>query len=74
MRARKFSPIDRAYPIFEVCDDAGGTVYFDVSVSEGGTLEIAFHHAIANQTLAAADFERAFDEAKRLALADRSSN
>ena len=74
MRTRKFSPIDREHSIFEVCDDTGETIYFDVSVSDAGSLEIAFHPAIINQIMLVDDFERAVGEAKRLALADRYSN
>jgi hypothetical protein len=74
MRTRKFSPVDRENPIFEVCDNSGDIVYFDVSVSDAGSLEIAFHRAISDQVMLASDFERALDEAKRRALADRISN
>jgi len=68
MRVRKFSPIDREDPIFEVLDDAGNPL-FDISRSDAGFLEIAFSGAVANQVFLLEDFRRALDEAIALALA-----
>jgi len=67
-RFRKCSDINREHAIFELLD--GEITLMDVSVSEAGVLEIAFHEGIANRVLNAAEFMRLFEEGKRLASND----
>jgi hypothetical protein len=43
VRFRKFSPVDREYPIFELVE--GDDVLLDVSASDDGVLEVALHEA-----------------------------
>ena len=43
VRFRKFSPVDREYPIFELVE--GDDVLLDVSVSDDEVLEVAVHQA-----------------------------
>jgi len=43
VRFRKFSPVDREYPIFELVE--GADVLLDVSASDDGVLEVALHEA-----------------------------
>lgn len=43
VRFRKFAPVDREYPVFEVVE--GDEVLFDVSVSDNGVLEVALHES-----------------------------
>ncbi|HLZ65459.1 MAG TPA: hypothetical protein VKQ29_04465 [Aliidongia sp.] len=66
IRIRKFSPIDREYPIFEVTDQ-NDVVLFDVAMTDDGALEIGFHNGIAGQTLPVLEFKRLLNEAIGLA-------
>jgi hypothetical protein len=43
VRFRKFAPVDRQYPIFELLED--DDVLLDVSVSDEGVIEVALHAA-----------------------------
>ncbi len=47
LRFRKFSPIDREYPIFELVE--GENVLLDVGATDDGLLEVAIHAAAANK-------------------------
>ena len=49
MHFRKFSPIDRESPIFELVD--GVVVLFDVSKNDQGVLEVAFHEGSTGRVL-----------------------
>jgi hypothetical protein len=46
---RKFSPIDKKYPIFELVE--GDVVLLDVSANENGEIEVAVHEGAANRVL-----------------------
>ena len=43
VRFRKFAPVDRKYPIFELVE--GDDALLDVSSSDDGVLEVALHEA-----------------------------
>jgi hypothetical protein len=43
VRFRKFAPVDREYPIFELVED--NDVLLDVSASDEGVIEVALHAA-----------------------------
>ena len=43
VRFRKFSPVDREHPIFELV--AGDEILLDISVSDDGVPEVALHAA-----------------------------
>jgi len=45
VRFRKFSPVDREYPIFELVE--GDNILLDVSSSDDRVLEVALHEARA---------------------------
>ncbi len=47
LRFRKFSPIDREYPIFELVE--GENVLLDIGATDDGLLEVAIHAAAANK-------------------------
>jgi hypothetical protein len=47
LRFRKFSPIDREYPIFELVE--GENVLLDVGATDDGLMEVAIHAAAANK-------------------------
>jgi hypothetical protein len=54
LRWRKFVPIDRDYPIYELVD--GETILLDVTKTED-RLEIAFHEGAAGRVLDLATLE-----------------
>ena len=63
-RFRKFSPIDREYPIFEfVVDD---TILLDVAATDGGELEVAFHQAAADKVFSYEQLQQWLAEGKEL--------
>ena len=47
LRFRKFSPIDREYPIFELVE--GENVLLDIGATDDGLLEVAIHAAAVNK-------------------------
>jgi hypothetical protein len=47
LRFRKFSPIDREYPIFELVE--GENVLLDIGATDEGLMEVAIHAAAANK-------------------------
>ena len=49
LKVRKFVPVDREYPIFEVL--AEEQAILDVLKDDEGNLEIAFHEAISNRVM-----------------------
>lgn len=65
MHFRKFSPIDRDHPIFELVD--GDEILFDVSLGDHGRLQVAFHEAIGNRVLECGTLLSILREGARLA-------
>jgi hypothetical protein len=61
---RKFSPIDREHPIFELVED--DTVLFDISRSDAGEVEVALHAGGANRIFAHNELIRLLHEGRRL--------
>lgn len=62
-RFRKFSPIDRERPIFElVCEDV---VLFDVARNDDGIVEVAIHEAAANKLFALEDLLAVLDAGRQ---------
>jgi hypothetical protein len=53
LKIRKFTPLEREYPVFEVMD--GDEVLFDVSKTDAGVEEIAFHRAAAERAVPLAE-------------------
>lgn len=47
LRFRKFSPIDREYPIFELVE--GKNVLLDIGATDEELMEVAIHPAAANK-------------------------
>lgn len=64
LRLRKFSPIDREYPIYEIV--AGEDVLFDVGRSDMGEYEFACHEASGGRVLPLLEITGLIEEAKRL--------
>lgn len=64
LRIRKFSPIDREWPIFEVMD--GDCVLFDVTKSDTGDLELAFHDGAKDKVVPLDEVMRVIQEATEL--------
>lgn len=64
LRWRKFSPLDRDSPIFELL--AGDVVILDVAIRDPGSFEIAFHSGASGRILDIDDFEKMLGEAKEL--------
>jgi hypothetical protein len=67
MHFRKFSPIKRKYPIFELID--GQKVLFDVSKNDSGIIEIAFGEAVTAVTFDLDQFNSLLQEGVALAQA-----
>lgn len=65
---RKFSPIDREYPIFELVE--GDDVLLDVSVSDDGVLEVALHEAGGGKIFTLDDLHAILLHGKRLLEAE----
>jgi phage terminase large subunit-like protein len=63
-RFRKFAPIDREYPIFELVE--GDDVLLDVSASEDGVLEVALHEAGRGKIFKLDDLYALLIQGKRL--------
>jgi hypothetical protein len=64
MRFRKFAPIDREYPIFELVE--GDDVLLDVSASDDGVLEVALHDAGRGKIFKLDDLHAILMQGKRL--------
>ena len=47
-RFRKFAPIDREYPIFELVHEQSQIVFFDMGATNTGVLEVAIHQGAVN--------------------------
>jgi len=63
-RWRKFSPLDRSSPIYELVE--GEDVVLDVTRNGEGHLEIAFHEGAPGRVYDLDSIERLLAEAKRL--------
>jgi hypothetical protein len=61
---RKFSPVDREYPIFELVE--GDDVMLDVSSSDDGVLEVALHEASIGKVFKLDDLHVILTQGKRL--------
>jgi len=68
-RWRKFSPLDRDSPIYELLD--GDVIILDVAQDKSGNLEIAFHEGASGRILELAILEQLLAEAKRLLAPER---
>jgi len=64
VRFRKFSPVDREYPIFELVE--GDNVLLDVSSSDDGVLEVALHEASMGKIFKLDDLHAILMQGKRL--------
>lgn len=64
VRFRKFSPLDREYPIFELVE--GDDVLLDVSISDDGVREVALHEASIGKIFKLDDLHTILMEGKRL--------
>lgn len=64
LRWRRFSPIDRDLPIFELVDS--GLIILDVTKDDAGNLAIAFHDGAVGQALDLRMFERLITEVRAL--------
>jgi hypothetical protein len=64
VRFRKFSPVDREYPIFELVE--GDDVLLDVSVSDDEVLEVAVHEASIGKIFKLDDLHAILIQGKRL--------
>ena len=64
VRFRKFAPVDREYPIFELVE--GDDVLFDVSASDDGVLEVALHEAGRGKVFKLDDLHAILMQGKRL--------
>ena len=64
VRFRKFFPVDREYPIFELV--AGDEILLDVSVSDDGVPEVALHEASIGKIFKFDDLHAFLVQGKRL--------
>jgi hypothetical protein len=64
LRWRKFSPIDRDFPIYELV--AGDVIILDVTRGERQSLEIAFHEGASGHVFDLGTIERLLAEVKGL--------
>lgn len=64
LRWRKFSPIDRDFPIYELLE--GEVVVLDITRDENHGFEIAFHQGALGRVFDLATVERMIAEAKLL--------
>ncbi|MCA9549495.1 MAG: hypothetical protein KC933_05620 [Myxococcales bacterium] len=65
---RKFSPIDRDHPIFELVD--GNDVLLDVGATDDGVVEVAIHEGAINRVFVIADLQGLLREGSRLVEED----
>ena len=64
LRWRRFSPIDRDFPIYELLDD--DVIVLDVTKDEHGTLTMAFHEGASGRVLDLEVIEQLIAEVKKL--------
>ena len=64
VRFRKFAPVDREYPIFELVE--GDDILLDVSSSDDGVLEVALHEASRGKIFKLDDLHAILMQGKRL--------
>jgi hypothetical protein len=64
LRWRKFSPIDRDWPIFELV--AGEVIILDVTKGNDASLEIVFHEGALGRSFDLPTIERFLAEVKTL--------
>ena len=64
VRFRKFSPVDREYPICELVE--GDNVLLDVSSSDDRVLEVALHEASVGKSFKLDDLHTILMQGKRL--------
>src|SRR5262249_48536860 len=64
VRFRKFSPVDREYPIFELVE--GDNVLLDVSSNDDRVLEVALHEASIGKIFKLDDLHAILMQGKRL--------
>ena len=64
VRLRKFAPVDREYPIFELVE--GDNVLLDISSSDDGILEVALHEASVGKLFKLDDVHAILMQGKRL--------
>ena len=65
---RKFSPIDREYSVFELVNN--DTILLDVSTTDDGEIEVAFHEALSGKILKYDELQNFLKEGLRLAKED----
>ena len=70
VRFRKFAPVDREYPIFELVE--GDDVLLDVSVSDDEVLEVALHEASRGKIFKLDDLHAILMQGKRLLEEERA--
>ncbi len=61
---RKFSPLDREHPIFELVE--GDTVLFDISATDEGEIEVALHEGGANKLFSYDQLVQLLAEGRRI--------
>ena len=64
-RFRKFSPIDREHPIFELIQD--DEILLEVSLTDSRELEVVFHAPISSAAVSFDDLLEILREGRRLA-------
>jgi hypothetical protein len=64
LRWRKFSPIDRDFPIYELVD--GDQVVLDLTRNERGDFEVSFHEGASGRVFELVALDELLAEAKRL--------
>lgn len=64
LRWRKFSPIDRDFPIYELMD--GDVIVLDVTKGKNESLEIAFHEGASGRIFDLSTIEGHIAEVKSL--------
>lgn len=66
LRWRKFSPIDRDFPIYELVD--GDQVVLDLTRNVRGDFEVSFHEGASGRILELAALDELLAEGKTLLL------
>jgi len=61
---RKFSPIDREYPIYELIEK--DRVLLDISANDDGVIEVAIHEASVNRIFEFEQLNRILMEGRKL--------
>lgn len=67
-RFRKFAPVDRDFPLFELI--SGDSILLDIGFSNAAQLEVAFHEGIGNTVISLEDLLEYLKEGRRLAEND----